>query len=79
MAVKVGNKITIEGTEYKVVSVGSWEVICEAVDGRRKYPRVATVERLLKEQKPSRSARASRTAEQPQETELSKREPAGVA
>jgi hypothetical protein len=54
MSVKLKSKVQLDGTEYTVAKLAGKEVRLESANGEVKYRRVATVERLLDEQKPTR-------------------------
>jgi hypothetical protein len=46
--IQVGSQVELGGQPYVVVKTGEWETIVESLDGEtRRYPRTATVRRLL--------------------------------
>ena len=44
--IEIGQEIHMNRRAYSVVKVGDWEVVLEAKDGSRKYPRRKTVDAL---------------------------------
>ena len=67
MTVKLKQKVQLEGTEYTVTKLAGKEIRLESADGTVKYRRLATVERMLDEQKPAkqRRPRAPKTQQHP--------------